>query len=147
MSREDLLRRIREVFPDPVWPKHQLAAYEDSGDLDCRYIAEHYQGKRWTEIADEELGWMSQDSWAFSQEARQFFFPAWLAYDVRLGEKNANKVWQLTLGNVPAVNWLTKEQARVAHQALILVYGDHDGWEEDDPFGALLLDLRKRIEA
>lgn len=89
MTAEEIVASIHKEFPAQIWPKDKLAANKECGCLDCQYIIEHFQGKAWDELSEQELGWMSQDSWAFSDEAVLFFLPAWLVCDVKLGSEAA----------------------------------------------------------
>ena len=79
-DKASLLTKLRAAFPDPVWPRDKLA--HTGYELEGRYIEEHYQGKRWTELTPEELGWTSQDAWAFTDEALAFFLPAFMNDDL-----------------------------------------------------------------
>ncbi|MDQ2985424.1 MAG: hypothetical protein M3R13_01725 [Armatimonadota bacterium] len=79
----ELVSRIREAFPDPGWPADKLATLDaDYSCFDTKYVRDHYQGSRWSELTAKELGWMSQDGWAFNDEAMLYFLPAWMIDDL-----------------------------------------------------------------
>lgn len=85
IDKSGLIERIREHFPDTPWPANKQAHIGPEGDLDCDYVRDHFQGKRWSEISAEELGNMYLDCWAFTDEALRYFLPAWILKSLNEG--------------------------------------------------------------
>lgn len=134
----DLARRVREVFPDPGWPANRRVSEGPKGDLDVDYVDEHFMGKRWQEITDDELGWTAQDSWAFSNESLAYFLPAYIVCyleerypgDADFGEMYL-EYWLLNLFIPLQSHGFSREQAE-----LILNIWQHitHHWGEDNEY-------------
>lgn len=86
--RADLIERLKKCFPDPGWPS-DISPAEPTvhpGDLDIKYVNEHFTGKKWQEISYDELAWAGSDPWAFSRDGMQYFIPAFMASTLQNSE-------------------------------------------------------------
>lgn len=139
MDHTPLIARVRAAFPDPGW-----AAEEDPDDgapmcLDRKYIKEHYHNKRWCEISSHELGWMSQDGWAFSEGELLYFLPAWIIDDLQRGWDHLAKLQgYLDEARDRIVQDFTDEQQAVLLEVLLLEFPEKEPLSPDRLIGRLL---------
>jgi hypothetical protein len=133
-----LAREVREVFPDPGWPADRRVSDGPRGDLDVDYVDEHFMGKRWQEITDEELGWTAQDSWALSDCGLAYFLPAYIVCYLEERSPGASdfgdmylEYWLLNRFMPLLSNGFSREQAE-----LILKIWQHitQDWGDDDEY-------------
>jgi hypothetical protein len=146
MDKDALSARIRAAFPDPGWPKEKEASDAGDGDLDREFIREHFEGSKWRDLTTHELGWMSQDGWAFTTEALVYFLPAWLLDDL---ENDGCHIERLASYYARQSDLLLRslnhEQKRVLLEFLEATVGDGRFVPEEEPEVQLLTALRRDI--
>lgn len=95
LEESDLwVQLIREVFPDPGWPRDKPVGRHD-GHPDSKYIDRQFCGKKWCEITEGQLSFSGQDPWAFSWEALAYFLPAFVINGLNSHEGPAPDLYRI----------------------------------------------------